>query len=244
MKLDFTADPTLPSLGLVVLQSDETIEQEFRQIFGPEQLIYVSRVPCATEVSRDTLQEMAATLPTAAGLFPVAADLATIGYACTSGTAQIGAAKVAGLVREGCDTPHVTDPLTALIAACGALGITRLGFLSPYVADVSKHLITVLADNGISSPVFGSFEEGNETTVAHISPQSTIDAAKALAAQGGVDALFLSCTNLRTLGVIEQLEAETGLPVLSSNLVLAWHMAKLGATTWPAFQRGRLFNEG
>lgn len=241
MTFDFTTDPPLPAMGLVVLQSDETIEQDFRRIFGPDPLIYVSRVPCATEVSRDTLGQMARTLPAAAALFAEPTTFSVVGYGCTSGTAQIGADNIARLIREGCKTPAVTEPLSALLAACDALGVKRLGFLSPYVADVSAHLIDVLAQNGVTCPVFGSFDEACETVVAHINPQSTYDAALALAAQGGIDALFLSCTNLRTLDVIAPLEAATGLPVLSSNLVLAWDMARISATDVSAPQFGRLF---
>ena len=74
--------------------------------------------------------------------------------------------------------------------------------------------------------MFGGFDEGIEARVARIAPQSIIDAAVDLAAEGGIDALFLSCTNLRTLDVIAPIEAATGLPVLSSNLVLAWDMAR------------------
>lgn len=244
MSFDFTTDPALPAMGLIVLQSDETIEQDFRRIFGPDPLIYVSRVPTATEVTRDTLQQMAGTLPAAAALFALPTQFSVVGYGCTSGTAQIGADNIARLVREGCSTPEVTQPVSGLLAACEALNIKRLGFLSPYVADVSAHLVGVLGANGIACPVFGSFDEACETVVAHISPESTYQAALALAAQGGIDALFLSCTNLRTLDIIERLEEETGLPVLSSNLVLAWHMAKLSCIDWPAFDRGRLFKNG
>ena len=164
-----------------------------------------------------------------------------MGYGCTSGTAQIGTANIARLVHEGCTTPKVTQPVSGLLAACDALNIKRLGFLSPYVEDVSAHLVNVLEANGVACPVFGSFDEACETVVAHISLQSTYDAAVTLAAKGGIDALFLSCTNLRTLDIIEQLEAETGLPVLSSNQVLAWHMAKLSGTDLTDVPFGTLF---
>jgi maleate isomerase len=40
-------------------------------------------------------------------------------------------------------------------------------------------------------------------------------------------AIFLSCTNLRTLHAIAPIEAATGLPVFSSNQALAWHMSTL-----------------
>ncbi|MCO4846811.1 MAG: aspartate/glutamate racemase family protein [Yoonia sp.] len=244
MSFHFTTDASLPAMGLIVLQSDETIEQDFRRIFGPDPLIYVTRVPTATQVTRDTLQQMAETLPAAASLFAEPTKFSVVGYGCTSGTAQIGADNIARLVREGCITPQVTQPVSGLLAACAALNIQQLGFLSPYVEEVSAHLVNVLGTNGIACPVFGSFNEACETVVAHISPQSTYDAAVALAAKGGIDALFLSCTNLRTLDIIETLEAETGLPVLSSNQVLAWHMAKFSGIDLTALPYGRLFKEG
>lgn len=244
MSFDFTTDPVVPAIGLIVLQSDETIEQDFRRIFGAGPLIYVTRVPTATQVTRDTLQQMAETLPAAASLFAQPTQFSVVGYGCTSGTAQIGADNIARLVREGCTTPEVTQPVSGLLAACGALNIKRLGFLSPYVEDVSAHLVNVLEANGVACPVFGSFDEACETVVAHISVQSTYDAAVALAAKGGIDALFLSCTNLRTLDIIEKLEAETGLPVLSSNQVLAWHMAQISGTDLTDLPYGRLFKQG
>ncbi len=244
MSFDFTTDPVVPAMGLIVLQSDETIEQDFRRIFGAGPLIYVTRVPTATQVTRDTLQQMAETLPAAASLFAQPTQFSVVGYGCTSGTAQIGSDNIARLVREGCTTPEVTQPVSGLLAACGALNIKRLGFLSPYVEDVSAHLVNVLEANGVACPVFGSFDEACETVVAHISVQSTFDAAVALAAKGGIDALFLSCTNLRTLDIIEQLEAETGLPVLSSNQVLAWHMAQISGTDLTDVPFGRLFRQG
>ena len=243
MNFDFKTDPALPAMGLVVLQSDETIEHDFRRIFGSDPLIYVTRVPTATQVSRDTLQQMASTLPAAARLFAKHTQFSVVGYGCTSGTAQIGAESIAHLIQEGCATPEVTQPVRGLLAACAALNIRRLGFLSPYVADVSAHLVNVLEASGVACPVFGSFDEACETVVAHISPQSTYDAAVALATKGGIDALFLSCTNLRTLDIIEKIEAQTGLPVLSSNQVLAWHMAKLSEIDVATAPYGRLFRE-
>jgi maleate isomerase len=187
---------------------------------------------------------MAETLPAAASLFAEPTEFSVVGYGCTSGTAQIGADNIARLVREGCTTPEVTQPVSGLLAACATLNIKRLGFLSPYVEDVSAHLVNVLEANGVACPVFGSFDEACETVVAHISPQSTYDAAVTLAAKGGIDALFLSCTNLRTLDIIEKLEAETGLPVLSSNQVLAWHMAQLSGKDLTNLPFGTLFKQG
>ena len=150
-----------------------------------------------------------------------------MGYGCTSGTSVIGTDAISGLIRQGCHAERVTEPVSGLIAACRTLGISKLGFLSPYIEDVSATLRTTLAKAGLTSPVFGSFNEAVEEKVARIDGPSIVAASARLAAEGGIDGLFLSCTNLRTLDVINEIEDQTGLPVLSSNLVLAWHMARL-----------------
>jgi len=111
------------TLGLVVLQSDETIEQDFRHVMPREAALHVTRVPSGLEVSQDSLQAMAHDLPAAAGLLPRGLRFDAVGYGCTSGTAQIGAARIAQLVREGVDAEQVSEPVSALIAACRALGI-------------------------------------------------------------------------------------------------------------------------
>jgi len=221
------APKTGPNLGLIVLQTDERIERDFRRLIPVDIGLFVSRVPSGLDVSPQSLAAMEAHIPTAANLLPGAVAFDAIGYGCTSGTAQIGADKIAGLVHTGAQTQAVTEPLTALAAACAALGVGRLAFLSPYVEAVSDRLRDALRTKGVQTPVFGTFAESEEAKVVRISPDAIRLAALDLAAQGGVDAIFLSCTNLNTLDIIAPLEAETGLPVLSSNQVLAWHMCRL-----------------
>lgn len=214
-------------LGLIVLQSDETIEADFRRLMPAEVTLFVSRVPSGTDVTPESLQAMANNMTGAAALFPRGMVLSSVGYGCTSGTAQIGAGRVHDLIRQGVEADAVTDPVSALIDSCQSRGIARLAFLSPYIEAVSARLRDTLAASGIETPVFGSFDEANEARVVRITWASIIAAAERLVDGADVDALFLSCTNLRTLDVIAPLEARLGMPVLSSNLVLAGHMAKL-----------------
>ncbi len=213
-----------PRIGLIALQSDETIESDFRRLVPADVEFLVSRVPSASHVSQETLAAMEGHLTGAAALFPETLAFDAIGYGCTSGTAQIGAERVTARIRDGATTAHVTNPVTALIAACHHLGLTRIAFLSPYVATVSDHLRATLAEAGVATPVFGSFDVAEEAKVARIAPGSIKDAAEALTAATDAEALFLSCTNLRTLDIIAPLEDTLGRPVLSSNQVLAWHL--------------------
>lgn len=218
------ARDTRRKLGLIVLQADETIEDDMRRLLPADASLLVSRVPSGEHVTPETLKAMASHLTAAATLFPRGLTFNTVGYGCTSGASQIGSARIAELVRAGTRADQVTEPVSALIAACRALGLKRLAILSPYVASVSGHLRTVLAAEGVETPDFGSFAEPNEAHVVSIDKASIQSAATALVQGRAVDGLFLSCTNLRTLDVIAPLEQSLRMPVLSSNLVLAWHM--------------------
>ncbi|WP_223274777.1 aspartate/glutamate racemase family protein [Tateyamaria sp. syn59] len=218
-------------LGLIALQADETIEQDMRQLLPHHVEYMVSRVPSGASVTPETLADMAAHLTEAARLLPRGADLSCVAYGCTSGAAEIGAERIRDLIHAGIATPSVTDPVTALTAVCRSLGVTRLGLLSPYIASVSDRLRAVLAASGIEVVSFTSFNEPVEERVVRIASQSVIAAAQDLGRDAQVDALFLSCTNLRTLRAIPVIEAARGIPVLSSNLVLAWHMTQLAGET-------------
>lgn len=218
----------LATVGLIVLQADETIEQDFRRLFRAEACdFFVSRVPSGLEVTPETLAAMADEMTAAASLFPRSAQFDVVGYGCTSGTSVIGAERVATLVKQGCTAKAVTEPVSALVHACHVRNITRLAFLSPYIATVSDRLREVLAGHGIETPEFGSFNEAEEAKVARIDAGSIIEAAGALAKSSAVDGVFLSCTNLNALGVLDEIAQRTGKPAMSSNSVLAEHMREL-----------------
>ncbi len=226
------------TLGMIVLQSDETIEHDARRLLPLDVGFHVSRVPVAQTVNDDTLGQMALDLPTSAALLPVPAQYSVIGYGCTSGTSVIGAEKIADLVRQGHDTVAVTDPLTALIAACRHLGVTRLAFISPYIEPVSAGLRDRIEDAGIAVTSYDGFDEDQDENVARITKSSLMEAARSM---GEGDAIFMSCTSLQTLDIIEPLERELGRAILSSNQVLLWHMAQLSGIAMDG--PGRLFQD-
>ncbi len=230
------------ALGLIVLQADETIEQEFRQLMPPERFsLYHTRVPSGLDVTPQTLARMAEDIPTAASLFPGGAKLDVIGYACTSGATVIGEDRVAELVQSVRPGAAVTNPLTAVKAALAALGIRRLGFLTPYILEVSLAMRQRLEDVGIEITTFGSFEQSEEALVARITPASVLEAVIEVGQSAACDGVFVACTNLRTLDIIAEAESRLEKPVITSNQALAWHMARLAGQPNSKLGYGRLF---
>ena len=219
-----------PAIGMIVLQTDETLEPEFKSYFAnfPSSM-YISRIPSHDEVTRDTLSEMQVALPTAAGLLPKARSFSVIGYGCTSASAVIGSAKVEELVKQRCDVKTVTNPLRAAVAYAQDKGLRKLALLSPYIEAVNEPLRQVFRENGLSTDVLGTFLESDDAQVARISSSSVVDAAIELGRSSEVEGVFMSCTNLRTIEAIPIVEREINKPVYSSNYALAWHMKQLAS---------------
>lgn len=224
-------DPNARPMGLIVLQTDETIETEFAHHFADNAApIYVSRIPSGATVTTDTLAQMEVALPAAADLLPKARPYRVVGYGCTSASSVIGSDKVEQMVQRTCDVATVTNPLRAAIACAADLGLSKLALLSPYIEEVNDPLRRAFAQSGLSTDVFATFGESDEAKVVRISTASIVESAAELGADPGVDAVFLSCTNLRTRAAIPQIEARISKPVLSSNKCLAWHMSRLNTT--------------
>ena len=223
------SDPigTQATLGLIALQTDETIEPELQRIFAAEDVaLYVSRVPSAPDVTPETLATMADELPRAAGLLPPSLHFDAIGYGCTSGATIIGPDRVADLVRGASNVGGVTNPLSAVLAGLTALKARRVAMVTPYIESVTAPMREVLIASGFTVPATVSFDEAIEARVARIDPASIVAAALEVG-KADVDAVFLSCTNLRTLGIIDEIEHALDKPVISSNQALAWHMAQI-----------------
>ena len=245
MKLDFQTDAgigTRAKLGVIVLETDETLEREFSRMMKlPGVALYHSRIAMVPEIRPDTLARMEQDLPASARLLPPALSFDAIGFGCTSASTVIGSDRVARAIQSSCPGARVTDPLAAIIAALRHLGATRVGFVTPYVPEVSAGMRAKLEAAGFEIAGFGSFEEGNDRVVARITEESILAAVEAVAAQAPCDAVFISCTNLRCLDVIGRAEARIGVPVLSSNQALAWHMLRLAGIEDTHAGFGRLF---
>ena len=243
MRLPFITDNGLgrrAALGLIALQADETVEDECRRLTAlPDVALFCSRVACDARISPQTLTTMKAAIPVAAALLPQAA-LAVVGYACTSGATIIGEDETERLIRAVHPQARVTNPLTAAKAACQAMSIRRLAYVSPYTAAVSAAMRTALTDAGIAIAGVGSYQQSDDRIVAKITPASCLQGIIKTARAKPCDGVFISCTNLRALSIIQQAERLLGIPVISSNQALAWHMLRLAKINDPISLCGKL----
>ena len=84
-----------PTIGLVVFQTDQTLEPDIHRYFPPlVAVVYVSRVPNASEVNQETLADMANHIESPTTLLPRSLAFDAVACCCTSGSAVIGPGKV------------------------------------------------------------------------------------------------------------------------------------------------------
>jgi len=229
-------------IGLIVLQTDQTIEHEFRQLLNIDGVAcYHSRIANAMAVTPLTLAQMAADLPVAASLLPSEFEFDAIGYACTSGATVIGEGAVATAIQQHHPNAKISNPLTACKAACGALGLTRIALLTPYTPEVTQALADNLQGFGIHIVTTGYFNLEDDFTVGRVTSVSILESVLELGQNPDCDGVFVSCTSLRVAGVIAQAESMLGKPVISSNQALAWHLLSLAGVAQPATHFGGLF---
>ncbi len=244
-RLNFTTDSGAGDrarIGVLVLESDQTMEAEFRQLADfPGVAFYHARLANDVTVTPETLAKMEAELPKAAALLPDYMGLKSIGYGCTSGATIIGEERVAKIIGQSHPGVSTTNPLSAAKAALAALGVTRLGLLTPYSPDVTDAMQAKFVEAGIDVVVVGSFYEESDLVVGKIDPESILKATIEVGQTEGCDGVFISCTSLRTAGIIQEAEDILGKPVTASNHALAWHLLRLAGIEDIKENVGRLF---
>lgn len=227
-------------LGLIVLSTDESLENEARQVLSGRDVSLVhTRIQAEPDVTPKALKMMEKRIPSTAELLPK--GLRAVGYGCTSASTVIGTERVEELVHLHHPDAAVTNPMSAVIAALNALNAKDIAFVTPYVKEVNAPMRALLQDEGFNAVSEGAFEQSDDKTVARISEESTLAAIENIAKTTRCDAVFVSCTNLRTFGVIEAAEEALNIPIVSSNQALIWHMLKLSGGDARGWGPGMLF---
>lgn len=230
-------------LGLIVLATDFTIEHEWRAILAelPGVALYESRILNDAQITPETLRAMEPRIAAATDVILPGAALDVVAYGCTSASMAIGEEKVFERIREARPGVKCTTPITAAFAAFRALGAKRIGVLTPYRADVNRIVADYIRARGFEVPVFGSFNEQDDSVVASITPASIRRGVETILARAKVDAVFVSCTSVRLAESASAIEREIGVPVTSSNHAMAWHALRLAGIHDAMPRWGKLF---
>lgn len=144
-----------------------------------------------------------------------------VAYACSSGSFVDGLSGERRLRQTMLEAgaPRVVTTSGAMLDALHAGGARRVALATPYSRELTDRLAAFLEDGGVEvvSAVYLDLDERIDDV-----GQETICDLVRRAHSPQADALFVSCTGLRTLGVVAALEAEIGRPVFTANQVTLW----------------------
>ncbi|MCY4313661.1 MAG: Asp/Glu racemase [Gammaproteobacteria bacterium] len=234
-KIDSRFEET-PSIGLIVLATDYTVEDEFRLILEkfPAVRLHHSRIANTDSITPESLADMAGRIMNCASILTPGSEIDVIAYGCTSATATIGEENIFELIRNAKPQSIATTPITAAFAAFHAFDARRIGLITPYIEEVNRTVVRYIQRGGFDVPVLGTFEEKRDSVVSRISQASIENAVWEITQSNDLDAVFVSCTSIKMVEFCEQLEKDVRLPLTSSNHAMAWHALRLaGLTTKP-----------
>lgn len=238
----FTLDsgPGRHRLGLVVLSNDYATERDFINMRPNDDVaVFVSRVPNTSECTVETLHKMSPHITTATSLLVPEGRLDTVAYACTSGTVVMGYDAICARIHAARAGVACITPITSSLAALNGFGAQRLAVLTPYVDDVNAAIARYLEDHGKTIAGFTSFHIEDNEEMACV-PGEAIYQAALEADRPDADALFISCTAIRAVDVIERIEQALGKPVVSANQALFWQSLRASGYQAPVAGYGSL----
>ncbi|OSP56422.1 aspartate/glutamate racemase family protein [Pseudoruegeria sp. SK021] len=228
-------------LGLIALATDLTTERDAAHLIPQDRAaLHVARVAFENPTTPDNLRRMLPRLTDAANLLIPDEPLAAIYYACTSASIAIGDTTVSEAVGAARPGVPVVTPTSGALAAMAALGVGPIALFTPYLPETTEPMVGFFDQNGHRVMRAHCLGLEDDRDMARLTPETIIDAALA-ADHPDAEALFLSCTAMPALGVIDALEAQLGKPVLSSNLAGLWQVLRVSGLAPSGTAPGRLF---
>lgn len=224
----------LQRFGLVALATDMTIEGDAARLMPWGTQLHVTRIAFDNPTTEENLRNTGPRLRAAADLLVPGVDLAAIGFGCTSASAVLGPG-IGDLVGDR--APLVT-PTSAALRGFAALGITRLALMTPYLAATTDLVGDYFQSHGIDVVRRSSMNYADDRDMAVLDADTIVQMATN-SDHPDAQALFMSCTALPAIGLIERIECALGKPVITSNQALFWAMLDQAQT--PAAGPGALF---
>jgi maleate isomerase len=172
------------------------------------------------DVTPEGLEYMAEDAVNAAELLSTA-DVDIIVYGCTSGSLVKGEAWESNLVKKIHKATGIPTKTTvrAVVEALKAVRATEITVVTPYIDELNRLEKTFLEAHGFHISNIKGLGLTDNLMIGKVSQdkiRNLIDISS------GSDCLFISCTNLPVTKMIQSLESQYKVPVITSNQASMW----------------------
>ena len=221
IKLQFIKK-TNPRVGLIVLATDVMIEKDFLKVFKEVSVdLFVNRITNYNPVTAENLKKMINNITSVTENILPGEKIDCVVYGCTSGTIISGYNNIKKEIKKAKPNASVTAPSTAALNALKRKNINKISIVTPYIKSVNDDVVNFFKNNNFKITSNTYFDIASDVDIGKVDQDqlfeilSTIDHKNA-------EALFVSCTSLPVLNIIEKLEQKLNMTVLSSNQALIW----------------------
>ena len=232
-------------LGLIVPPTNTANEAEWQRVLPEGITVHSTRMPLHAQSNRPVREDD----PIAVDLRAAAASLAQAGvaaiaYGCTAGSMIAPLDRLPQIMQAATGVPGVTTA-GAVVEALRRTGARTIAIAAPYSEEMVAHEAGFLRKIGFeisAAQGLGIGASGPEDFVRlrMVSPAHIYALARATVI-AGTEALFIACTDLATLPVVEALENDLGIPVITSNQATLWATLRAARVQATITGWGRLF---
>ena len=213
---------TNPRIGLITLGSDFRIEKDFNNvIYGRDVDLYVNRIHCYNPLTNETLAKMADDITDVTKDILPDQKIDCVAYGCTSGTIAAGFDVIEKNVKLAKPQAKVTTPITSAIKALKAFNVSKISVFTPYTKSINDSVINYFNKENITVNGLTYFDIESDLDIGKVDEEYLFEVLSKINLEES-EALFVSCTALPVLSIIDKLEKKMNKVILSSNQTLIW----------------------
>ena len=230
-----------PKIGLIALSTDFTIEKDFISIFKDMDIdLFVNRIRSYHPLTSENLIKMSETVTEISKDILPNEKLDCVVYGCTSGTIAAGYDSIKNKINLAKPEAKVITPGTAAVNALKKKNVTKVSIFTPYSKKLNNEVVDYFKSQNFTVTSNSYFDILYDNDIAKIDEDYLFEVISNMNL-GEAEAVFLSCTNLPALNIIDKLEKKLNKIVLSSNQVLIWDSLQNIGKTEPINGFGKLF---
>ena len=211
-----------PRVGLIVLSTDSMIEKDFLKVFRNISAdLYINRIKNYNPVTADNLKKMVNDITTVTDNILPGENIDCVVYGCTSGTIVSGYENIKKKINIAKPGAMVTAPSTAALNALNKRNVRRLSIVTPYIKSLNDDIVDFFRNNNFEVTSNTYFDIESDVDIGKVDQDQLFEILSNIDHKNA-EALFVSCTSLPVLNIIEKLEKKLSMIVLSSNQALIW----------------------